>query len=69
MSVNEQPVVLEQDFSQAQIVGILGMFLAQLHGYDPKKFEARFELKTDFKDGDEGGLEFAAKLVMTEILP
>lgn len=63
------PVVLEQDFNQTQIVGILGMFLAKLYGYDPNLFEARFELKTDFKNDEAGGLEFAAKLTMTEIVP
>jgi hypothetical protein len=61
-----EPVVLEQEFNQDQIVAVLGMFLAQLHGHDPRKFDARFELRTEFKD-DEGGMEFAAKVTMTEI--
>lgn len=61
-----EPVVLEQEFNQDQIVAVLGMFLAQLHGCDPRKFDARFELRTEFKD-DEGGMEFAAKVTMTEI--
>jgi hypothetical protein len=60
------PMVLEQGFNQSQIVAILGMYLAGMHGVDPKAFDVRFELKTDFKD-DEGGIEFAAKLTMTEI--
>lgn len=62
-----KPVVLEMSFNQDQIVAILGMFVAQSHGMNPRDFAARFELKTDFKDDASGGLSFAAKITLTEL--
>lgn len=58
-------MVLEQEFTQPQIVAILGMYTAGIHGQDPKKFEARFKLETTFDDANN--LSFSAHLKMVEI--